>query len=985
MRAQNPDAWYDAVIASARQGPEALKPHERGQVAHIVSTIEGSRRFAQANDPPPAHWLCVFDPFTRFAKPAHIGSLIEPGPYFDPFDAYGLDSDPVPSKIDPNNHFAKRDVPSDVWNCFALTRLDRENLREESLAALRGHWSVNVPKPVTRLRNVGDWLGKVSGQPAAVWWAASQNGIHADLREQILFNLQRDGNCPATIRQAWRYIFKSWDTQRDEFDPRWFQLSESVKIDGWSDFSIRELAFTQRPFLKVTRPFFGGPRPPDIQFNPQLPEMVNLDVEYPNNTGELSIPDEYLPSLLKELRKNLELAASLEDEIGGYVGPFLSPIEPDAELHGISSQRYCGISKPVLTYVRVFRRLVEIDVQQAKHEVVTWRSNNDAVFDRLKIWACGDRRIISGPQAGKILCSLNQDAFWDESHQRDFLLALARRWPDLPTTAKRNLERRLLRGPSRWKEVKPKEFIEYKASQSLSRIYWLQGRGCQFGFDFAKEIARLKANAPSWRPEFATNAADSMESRGGWVRRDTEVGSLLSEPLATLLDKAEELSGQKQEFFVEHDPFGGLSTEKPIRAFSALVVAAKKDRYPEWAWRTFLNCEARKTDKERLTIAIAERLSRLPTDQLAELLRLISNWVFATSERLLAKRREAFFQLWARLIGVLRSEVPAAKSSVVRGDKKPDWVSESINAPVGKFAQAIMNDAQKNDLKLGAGFPATWIERVDELLSLKGDLRRHALVIFSFNMNWFFAIDPLWTETIVLSLLAKRSGDSDAIWAGFFWGAQVPHKVLYLKMKPALLDLAEKSSVARRQHRETLSAILLAGWRTIDETSGARYVTDEEMRAVLINADDEFQSRILWQLEQWSSNKEEHGSKDLLVFLQEVWPRQRAAKSSAVSARLCDLAFSNEDKFGEYVDCILPLVIPIEQGHLSIPNLRNSNYTIVDKFPEKPLALLNAVLPADTRKWPYSIDQTLERIGSANNALLKDERLIELKRRWNAR
>src|ERR1700730_7631859 len=139
LRARNPDAWYDNVIASARQGPEALKPHERGQIAHIVSTLEGSQRFAATNDPPPATWLCVFDPLVRFAMPGHLSSLSERGPYFDPFDAYGLDSDPVPPKINPDNHSVKRDVPSGIWNCFALTRLDRANLREETFAALRGH------------------------------------------------------------------------------------------------------------------------------------------------------------------------------------------------------------------------------------------------------------------------------------------------------------------------------------------------------------------------------------------------------------------------------------------------------------------------------------------------------------------------------------------------------------------------------------------------------------------------------------------------------------------------------------------------------------------------------------------------------------------------------------------------------------------------------------------------------------------------------
>jgi len=162
-------------------------------------------------------------------------------------------------------------------------------------------------------------------------------------------------------------------------------------------------------------------------------------------------------------------------------------------------------------------------------------------------------------------------------------------------------------------------------------------------------------------------------------------------------------------------------------------------------------------------------------------------------------------------------------------------------------------------------------------------------------------------------------------------------------------------------------------------------VTDEEARTVLINANDEFRSRLLWQLKQWSTSKEDRCSDDALIFLQQVWPRQKAAKSATVSANLCDLAFSSGDKFEQFVGCILPLVIPIEQGHLSIPSLRNSNNNIVDKFPEKTLALLNAALPGDARKWPYGIDQTFKRIGSANNALLKDERLIELKRRWNAR
>ena len=50
-----------------------------------------------------------------------------------------------------------------------------------------------------------------------------------------------------------------------------------------------------------------------------------------------------------------------------------------------------------------------------------------------------------------------------------------------------------------------------------------------------------------------------------------------------------------------------------------------------------------------------------------------------------------------------------------------------MSAPVGKLAQALMKDPQKQNIETGKGFPLSWIGRVDELLSLQGDLRRHAL------------------------------------------------------------------------------------------------------------------------------------------------------------------------------------------------------------------------------------------------------------------
>lgn len=124
-RAEDPDAWVAGVVEMAKAGPQALQPHERGQVAHIVSTVEGVKKFSGGDVPPPATWLCVFDSHRRYAKPGKQGGFWEEGVFVDPFDFYSLDFDAVPDKVAPQDYSAKRVVPDGAWDAFALSRLDK--------------------------------------------------------------------------------------------------------------------------------------------------------------------------------------------------------------------------------------------------------------------------------------------------------------------------------------------------------------------------------------------------------------------------------------------------------------------------------------------------------------------------------------------------------------------------------------------------------------------------------------------------------------------------------------------------------------------------------------------------------------------------------------------------------------------------------------------------------------------------------------------
>jgi hypothetical protein len=528
------------------------------------------------------------------------------------------------------------------------------------------------------------------------------------------------------------------------------------------------------------------------------------------------------------------------------------------------------------------------------------------------------------------------------------------------------------------------QFKTRKAHQILSRILWLGANGCTFSFNLDEETAKLKTDVTLWKESYASHAADSIPSSPVWVRTDTESEALLRVPLSEVLATAQALSVYHEDFFVEHDPFAGLAATRPVRALAALEAA--EDGYDvKWAWEAFLNAQARNDDKPRFMLVIAARLLRLDDADFIKLVRPIADWLLRVSKILLVDGRESFERLWGSLVTNLKANYKVGESTTITGNKQHHWATEALNSPAGYMAQALFNDLPSGEGRIG--LPETWRARADELLSIPGNPRRHALAIFCHNLTYLFHIDPEWAERSLVSAIAgSNEDDAAAFWAGFFWGARPPQEGLYLKMKPALLALARHASELRREHGQILAGILLIGWNGKVTETGQRAISNEEMRAVLVEADDEFRSQVIWHLDTWSREKGGQWANDALTFLKEVWPKQIVAKTSAVSARLAKLAFSHDEDFPEYVDAIIPLVIPISQLYATLPSLQISGeQNIVEKFPQKTLELLTAILSDDARKWPYDTDDVLRRIGIADASLLNDPRLMKLNKILNAR
>ncbi|HID98675.1 MAG TPA: hypothetical protein EYP59_00055 [Thiotrichaceae bacterium] len=976
VRAKAPEEWYRSVIEITKKEPENLQAHERGQVAHIISTHEGARKFAESDSPPPATWLCVFDPKQRFSR-----KISSQGSDIDPFDRYGLDSDIAPNKMDPDALLMQREIPSGAWNAFVANRSECQNQRDDSYSAFWG----NTLSLTSRLNYIGLWLSNVADQPTSVWWAASQTGLHSKIQQYIKWKLidsQKD--VPSVIRRAWRYLFEAWDKKSNNFHGDWYELKAVIDKDAWDSADIRKYAILNRPYLKASQKLGCGPKSFEDKKALKISDLFQLEVKYSESRNDIKIPDEWLAIVIREHRKNLEYALQLETELGNDRLINIDPIILPYYRADVKSSRQYGLMGEIISFSYLFKRLISLDVNKARQEFATWPVDDDIIFSRLRIWASGKAELVSAATCGQIIKELINDAFWKSlSHQRDLLSVLAKRWKTLQDNTRQEIEKKLLKGQTKSDGEEDDQFEKYRALAILNCLTVLANKKCDFSFYLEDEISRLRKIAPNWKPEYASKLTESIEKiQGCEVRRDTEYLLLLLEPLSSTLSKVE-LSGRMEDFPGKETPFARLSNDRPVRAFVALTYRAKKKKeYPKWAWNTFLISEARKKDKPKLSALIAERLSRYPNEAVISFINSASRWILRVSKQLASDFPKAFDKVISKFIDVLRS---SQNNSIIPGKESHDWALEALNAPVGQIAMAIFNDQRVNgDLEAIDGFPKEWIAYVENLLSLDGDLRRDAIVIFSEHLNWFYAIDPSWTEIHLLSVLdGNNENDQDAFWSGL-WNAQVPNQKLYIWMKPYLLAVAKEQSQIKRGYCEVLVKIIVAEWVTENEATRERYISNDEMRDVLLHTDDEFRSRILWQFSKEASTDEEWSAR-LLELLRDVWPRQKSVKTSTMSARLCDLVFSNTERFSVLAEIILPLLITIDRESIMLPDLRSSKDNIADLYPNQTLSILHAVLPDNVTDWPYGIEETLQRISEADSRLNSDKRLLELKRKWNAR
>jgi hypothetical protein len=870
-RARNPDRWRERLIMRARRGPQALQPYERGQIVHLAATEGGARIISQARQALPASWLCVFDPSERYGQPGKARPM-EPGsPDADPFIRYGLDSDPAPPTTRESQSNQRREIPTNVINVLAPMPMDQRTAG----GRFRGQESVHVSDLVPRLNSLAGWLGRVCGEPAAIWWASGQAGLHPEVIQRIQWTLNRkEAVVPRLARSAWRYLFDAWRAPR-ESDYHAFALHDAIVRDGWTGQQIRRFAEISRVVISAARPYWVGPIPPGPSKQLRLRDLVDVDVRYPELHMRFEIPNEHLQSVLALLRQNLEYAIDLQLEVSPFGLSDIVPIEPDPNLIGQASARDFGINRSVLEFVDLFRRLVRHDKAAALQELEAWRRFSDPIFERLRIWAAQLDDFLDDTIASQILAHLDDSIFWNSRDQRDLLLSLRHRWPTMPAEVQAVIETRLLAGPPAVERKSAAINRQWRANAILERVTWLRSEGCLFAADVEARLARLRKMAPRWTPAEAARAVDSRESRGGSVRTDKSFGDLADGPISDLIPRATQGRGRVWDELRENDPFAGLCEKRPVLVLAALRYELCKGRDVAPAWADFLYSAGRQTDRPTLAALIARRIANLPQKVLDVIIMPTSYWLETASKRLYECDSEALYVLFDRAASTLARRPGSAEPRALAPNETRDWGNAFHGSAAGLLVNVLLGDSTVAQIGQHDGLPDVWLRRAERLLELPGDHGCFSLAGLSRHLGWLHYHAATWSEKSIVAAMLESGAGRGAALAGFFTNPKIYDQQLYMLLKPLLIEIGTGERRSQQRYDMALGGLFVRGWLSRTD-SGPRWLADDEFRRVLMYGGEGLRTAVLWHAGQFEDFAEK------IALLRNVWPLQLAIRTPIV-------------------------------------------------------------------------------------------------------
>ncbi len=302
-------------------------------------------------------------------------------------------------------------------------------------------------------------------------------------------------------------------------------------------------------------------------------------------------------------------------------------------------------------------------------------------------------------------------------------------------------------------------------------------------------------------------------------------------------------------------------------------------------------------------------------------------------------------------------------------------VNYTINHPIGMITEALMNRFSIRKLKNGERIPdGNLLLSVNRLIADSSNKLLAGKIILISRLNYFYAVDPDWTEKNLIPLLDwQRSNSAALIWQGYLWNPRFSTN-LVIAIKVYLLDSIENKDQLGQSKDRLFQLFVLICFEFPDlyKLQEQRYALNA-MGADGLIAVSRFLSDLVRSDPQ---SADTYWLNRLQPFIMRAWPKSADFISDKTCQNFVLTVIELDEVFAEAVDFIEPLLKPT-------PDLGHLIYRIVDKSlletqPKTVLKLLSIIFSDEYQFLTGKFRELLNRMVEADPEIENDPNYMRM-------
>ena len=758
------------------------------------------------------------------------------------------------------------------------------------------------------------WLARHLHVPQLLAWVL-RNGkhLHPRLRQEIERRLAvEDSSIPERLRLLWTVLLAN--RPPDPWKGLWVSDRYRAATTGAERRLIEdEVVESIAPRLVV----FPGPASglvfrqyADGKSQPISPidacghlKLVSGDDDSRRRGGEILQDEEAIARHAETLTGHLEQALDLGEEDDEFYSNSILHRPSIAEHE--QNHDHDGWAHLIDLARDSYLALVARHPKRAVAVLLRWVESRHPLFRRLALHALTENPISDIRLARDLLLKGRKPGLWELEMHREVMRFFRLAGKRLPRNLRAEIVRAIHAGPRSNKGMGSfinREGLHYAKALRLHKLSVSGASLDNRSKALADEAAREADGGADERDEFLM-----WHGEGRWISVEEFAPEELVE--GSIADVMAAIEGRK----IGQDGLRGLVVQKQVKVASALRRLAKKGEWPASHWQGFLwNLAVPHEGKKppaRLRAHVARVLAEAPHELFNELGSAAAEFITRLAQECGIDQEEEFGLLWSKTWDGMGEVEPDT------GDLK-DPLTDALNHPAGKLAEAALGRLRKYEPAIGAGIPGALRRYFDAIAEDSGgNLGR---VMLATRLHYLFAVDPGWTtEHMISRLNPRQSQEAVNLWSAYGWSSSLGPDLLRA-FKEAFLEFLRHEG-ADGPRLANLRSLFMAVCLDLPEE-----LTEQEIRGVVELLPEGGLRRVLRSLTRRLTGQAAERARvwrdQAHPWLHNYWPREAVRQTAGTSEAILGMLVESGDAFPEAAKWAMEYLRPIEGPGLYLLN-----------------------------------------------------------------